>query len=135
MTVCARAMERAAAVARLVEGQTAPLPPKPGTWDLLINTTPIGTYPNDDVSPMADAEFGGTLVYDLVYNPTVTRLLADAAAAGCSTIGGLDMLVAQAERQFSWWTGSPPGSHTFRHAAEQRLRISGQLETSHTDAS
>ena len=135
VTICARAMERAAAVARLVEGQTALIPPQPGTWDLLINTTPIGTYPNDDVSPMAGAEFGGALVYDLVYNPTVTRLLADAAAAGCSTIGGLDMLVAQAERQFSWWTGAPPGSQTFRHAAERRLRSNGQLEASHADAS
>ena len=93
------------------------MPPQPGTWDLLVNTTPIGTYPNADVSPMADIGFGGALVYDLVYNPTVTRLLADAAGGGCSTIGGLDMLVAQAERQFSWWTGVSPAAHTFRHAA------------------
>ncbi len=45
-------------------------------------------------------------MYDLVYNPPATRLLRDAAAAGCVTIGGLDMLVAQAQEQFSWWTGT-----------------------------
>ena len=135
VTVCARAIERAATVARLVEGQTAPIPPQPGTWDLLVNTTPIGTSPNDDVSPMADIELDGALVYDLVYNPTVTRLLADAAAAGCATLGGLDMLVAQAEQQFSWWTGVSPGAHTFRHAAQRRLRAARQFEASHADAS
>ena len=135
VTICARSVERAAAVARLVKGQTAPMPPEPGTWDLLVNTTPIGTYPNDGVSPMSDIGFGGALVYDLVYNPTVTRLLADAAAAGCSTIGGLDMLVAQAERQFSWWTGVSPGEHTFRRAAQRRLRAARELETARADVS
>ena len=111
------------------------MPPEPGTWDLLVNTTPIGTHPNDGVSPMPAVGFGGTLVYDLVYNPPVTRLLADATAAGCSTIGGLDMLVAQAERQFFWWTGVSPGEHTFRNAAERRLASTRQLETTGPDAS
>jgi 3-dehydroquinate dehydratase/shikimate dehydrogenase len=135
VTVCARSPERALAVARLVEGQTASMPPQPGTWDLLVNTTPIGTYPNDDVSPMVDIGFGGGLVYDLVYNPTVTRLLTDAAAGGCSTIGGLDMLVAQAERQFFWWTGLSPEAHTFRCAAQRRLRAARQFEASRAEAS
>ena len=129
VTVCARRGEQAAAVARLAGGKTAPMPPEPGTWDLLVNTTPIGTHPNDGVSPMPAVGFGGALVYDLVYNPPVTRLLADATAAGCSTIGGLDMLVAQAERQFVWWTGVSPGEHTFRTAAERRLASTRQLET------
>ena len=50
-------------------------------------------------------QLAGPYVYDLVYNPTPTRLLREAAAAGCQTIGGLDMLVAQAQEQFDWWTG------------------------------
>jgi len=135
VTVCARNLERATSVARLVDGTIASIPPQPGTWDLLVNTTPIGTHPNDDVSPMADVGLGGALVYDLVYNPPVTRLLADAAAAGCSTIGGLDMLVAQAERQFAWWTGVSPGEHTFRNAAQRRLDAALQLEKARADAS
>jgi shikimate 5-dehydrogenase len=60
-------------------------------------------------------------VYDLVYNPPLTRLLKDAAAAGCDTIGGLDMLVAQAEDQFDWWVGRRPGAGLMRQAAMARL--------------
>ena len=135
VTVCARREAQAAAVAQLARGGSAPMPPEPGTWDLLVNTTPIGTYPNDDVSPMPGVGFGGALVYDLVYNPPVTRLLADATAAGCSTIGGLDMLVAQAERQFFHWTGVSPGKQTFRTAAKRRLESTRQLEAARPDGS
>ena len=130
VTVCARDEERAIAVAGLVGGKTAPIPPHPGTWDILVNTTPIGTYPDVDRSPIGEVEFGGTLVYDLVYNPPVTRLLSDASAAGCTTIGGLDMLVAQAELQFSWWTGLVPGADTFRAAAQRHLETAAPLHTS-----
>ena len=64
----------------------------------------------------------GGLVYDLVYNPPSTRLLADAAARGCEVIGGLDMLVAQAAAQFTWWTGAPAPVPVMRAAALARLQ-------------
>ena len=122
VTVCARRPEQAAAVARVAPGtRSAPLPPRPGSWDLLVNTTPLGTWPDVQRSPLPDGPFDGRLVYDLVYNPPRTRLLADAARAGCETIGGLDMLVAQALRQFAWWTGVTPSADLFRQAAEQDL--------------
>jgi shikimate 5-dehydrogenase len=60
-------------------------------------------------------------VYDLVYNPPATRLLRDAARMGCQTIGGLDMLVAQAHEQFQWWTGTRPPVGIMREAALKRL--------------
>jgi len=44
-------------------------------------------------------------VYDLIYNPEETTLLQWARDAGAETIGGLEMLVAQACLQFEWWTG------------------------------
>ena len=66
-------------------------------------------------------DLDGALVYDLVYNPRPTRLLRDAAAAGCRTLDGLDMLVAQAVRQFAWWTGVTPEARVLREAAERRL--------------
>jgi shikimate dehydrogenase len=50
----------------------------------------------------------GRLVYDLTYGPGDAALLRDARAAGLSTLDGLAMLVAQAERQFEWWTGQRP---------------------------
>jgi 3-dehydroquinate dehydratase / shikimate dehydrogenase len=93
-----------------------------GGWDLLVNATPVGTWPNAGETPVpAHVLAGGRLVYDLVYNPARTRLLAEAAAAGCAVIGGLEMLVAQAARQFEWWTGRPAPVAAMRAAAERRL--------------
>ena len=69
----------------------------------------------------AAATAGGGTVYDLVYNPPVTRLLADAERAGCRTIGGLAMLVAQAQEQFRWWTGERPPAGVMRKAAVDAL--------------
>ena len=122
VTVCARRPEQAAAVAEVAPGtRSAPLPPRPGSWDLLVNTTPLGTWPDVARTPLPDGPFDGRVVYDLVYNPLETRLMADASRAGCETIGGLDMLVAQAVRQFAWWTGVTPSADLFRQAAEQDL--------------
>jgi shikimate 5-dehydrogenase len=49
----------------------------------------------------------------LVYVPRETPLLAAARAAGCLAIGGVEMLVAQAERQFELWTGEAPPAGVF----------------------
>jgi shikimate 5-dehydrogenase len=87
-----------------------------------VNTTPVGTAPHAADTPLpAEALAGGTTVYDLVYNPARTRLLRDAEAAGCRTIGGLDMLVAQAVRQFEWWCGTRPSTDLFLRAARAAL--------------
>ena len=125
--VCARNSDRAAEVARLVDGTVGPIPPNANSWDLLVNTTPVGTFPDVDASPLPGGPFGKGLVYDLVYNPPVTRLMAEASAAGCDTVGGLPMLVAQAVRQFEWWTGTVAPVKVFRQAAEGRL--SALIET------
>ena len=63
-------------------------------------------------TPLTAAALTGRLVYDLVYNPPATRLLREAAAAGCQTIGGLDMLVARRSEQFEWWTGVAAAGRT-----------------------
>jgi shikimate 5-dehydrogenase len=100
-------------------------PPAAGSWDVLVNTTPVGTAPAIDDTPLDASHLtGGGLVYDLVYNPPQTRLLADAAHAGCRTLGGLDMLVAQAQAQFEWWTGQRPADRVMRDAALARLQPS-----------
>ena len=121
VTVCARNAEKASGVAGLAGGEAAPLPPRAGSWDLLVNTTPIGTWPDVDATPLPGGPFDGRVVYDLVYNPRETRLMAEARAAGCRAIGGLPMLVAQACRQFEWWTGTAAPTDVFRRAAERRL--------------
>jgi 3-dehydroquinate dehydratase/shikimate dehydrogenase len=116
VTVYGRNRGKAKDVAALVGGTAAAFPVPPKSWDLLVNTTPVGMFPNVDETPFEGA-FDGRFVYDLVYNPTDTRLLKEAAAAGCDTIGGLDMLVAQAEDQSEWWTGKRPPAGLMKQAA------------------
>ena len=124
VTLSARREEQAQSVAALTGASVVPWPPDPATWDLLVNATPVGTAPNVDQSPLPDDYLfhGGSLVYDLVYNPPVTRLLRDAERAGCRTMGGLDMLVAQAQAQFEWWTGQRPADRIMRAAALAQLQ-------------
>jgi 3-dehydroquinate dehydratase / shikimate dehydrogenase len=117
VAVYARDPRRAESVARLVGGQAGTMPPPAGSWDVLINATPLGTFPRTDETPFEHAVFDGRLVYDLVYNPLRTRFLSEAAAAGCATIGGLEMLVAQADQQSEWWIGHRPPARLMRDAA------------------
>ena len=124
MTICARRTEEARVIADLVDGQVGTFPPRPRSWDVLINATPAGTGTEGE-NPIAGAPLDGEMVFDLVYTPPETRLLADARAAGCLTIGGLEMLVAQAERQFELWTGTPPPQGLFLRAAEGQVARTG----------
>jgi shikimate dehydrogenase len=123
VTMCARRIDQATSVAALTGAQVATWPPDPSTWDLLVNATPVGTMPHENASPLPDNYLfhSGTTVYDLVYNPPYTRLLAGAERARCRIIGGLDMLVAQAQSQFEWWTGRRPADRVMRDAATARL--------------
>ena len=60
------------------------------------------------------------MVYDLTYGDAESPLLRDARAAGCLTLDGLAMLVAQAERQFEWWTGRKPAEGVMKAAVAHR---------------
>lgn len=117
----ARRTEAAERVAAELGVAVGPFPPVSGSWDLLVNATPIGTWPNIDDSPVPAGVLAGGFVYDLVYNPERTRLLKDAEAAGCQTLGGLEMLIAQAGVQSRWWTGQEPPSGEMAAAARRRL--------------
>jgi 3-dehydroquinate dehydratase/shikimate dehydrogenase len=121
VTVHARREEAARGLAGEFGARATSLPPLPGAWDVLVNTTPVGTWPDEDATPLAADLLDGGLVYDLVYNPPRTRLLREAAERGCRTIGGLEMLVAQAAEQFTWWTGRAAPAETMRHAAHRAL--------------
>jgi 3-dehydroquinate dehydratase / shikimate dehydrogenase len=114
VTVCARRPEAARAIADLVGGQVGDFPPRAGSWDVLANAIPPSDPP---ANPIAGAPLDGEIVFDLVYVPRETPLLADARADGCLTIGGIEMLIAQAERQFELWTGEAPPAGLFAAAA------------------
>ncbi len=117
VAVYARNAGRAEQVARLVGGWAGTMLPPAGSWDLLVNATPLGTFPRIHETPFEQGVFDGRLVYDLVYNPQRTRFLSEAAAAGCATIGGLEMLVAQAQQQAECWIGRRPPARLMRDAA------------------
>ncbi|HEX6322315.1 MAG TPA: type I 3-dehydroquinate dehydratase [Vicinamibacterales bacterium] len=86
-------------------------------WDLLVHATPVGTAPDTSASVLAGLPIRARIVYDLVYNPRDTRLLADAAEAGARVIGGLPMLVEQACRQFEIWFDRPAPRDAYARAA------------------
>jgi 3-dehydroquinate dehydratase / shikimate dehydrogenase len=115
--VHARDRRQAVAVAALAGGSAAAWPPVAGSWDLLVNCTPIGMHPDVEATPVPGESLLGGTVYDLIYNPQRTRLLADAERRGARVIGGLDMLVEQARAQFAWWTGTRPAAAIMRDAA------------------
>jgi shikimate dehydrogenase len=93
------------------------------SFDIVINCTPVGMVPNGDQSPWPeDVPFPAQAVlYDLVYNPPVTRLMQQARAAGARAIGGLGMLVRQGARSFEIWTGERPPLETMLEAAQRAL--------------
>jgi len=92
-------------------------------FDLVINTTPLGSSGNLVAQTPATIEqlTGAKLAYDLVYNPSETKFIANARSAGCDVLSGLDMLVAQAKLQFEIWTGLTPETSTMLVAAQRAL--------------
>jgi 3-dehydroquinate dehydratase/shikimate dehydrogenase len=117
VALTARRPEAAAQAADAVGGDTSPWPPSSRSWDLLVNATPIGSRAVPGRAFEGPIEQG--IVYDLVYDPAPTELMREAAAAGCEVIGGLEMLIAQAERQFEIWTGQRPPAGLFGAAAKR----------------
>lgn len=74
---------------------------------VIVNTTPVGMYPNTMVAPVDLALFPlleGVL--DLIYNPARTKLLLEAESRGLVAENGLWMLVAQAKESAEWFTGT-----------------------------
>lgn len=122
VTVHARRPEAAARLAADLGVDTGRWPPDGAAWDVLVNTTPVGTAPAADTMPIAlDGRLDGRIVYDLVYNPAETALCRRARVLGAETFGGLAMLAAQAEAQFTWWTGRTPPAGLMHRTAQSRL--------------
>jgi shikimate dehydrogenase len=75
-----------------------------GGFDLLINSTPVGMYPNNDGCPVSEAVvMNCKAVFDAVYNPRETRLTAIADKLGKTAVGGMAMLVWQAAAAHKIW--------------------------------
>ena len=77
-------------------------------FPLIINATPVGTYPAIEDCPLSSLDGIGKdhLIYDLIYNPENTKLLVQAAHRGATVKSGLEMLKIQAEESWKIWTVS-----------------------------
>ena len=74
-------------------------------YQIIINSTPVGTSPNTDAFPLIPYEYFTEkhIAYDLIYNPAETQFLKKAAARGAQTKNGQDMLIFQAEKAWKIW--------------------------------
>jgi shikimate dehydrogenase len=92
---------------------------------LVVNTTPVGMYPNVDASPLTETALAllpqNAIVYDLIYTPRPTRLLQLAQQKHFQTIDGLEMLIQQGAAAFELWTGDKPSIDVMRQAALEAL--------------
>jgi len=74
-------------------------------YKLIINTTPVGMYPNVEECPLLpyEAITDEHLLYDLIYNPEETLFLKNGAKNGAAIKNGLEMLILQAEKSWEIW--------------------------------
>jgi shikimate dehydrogenase len=84
--------------------------------DLLVNATPIGLKVTDPALVSESMLHKGLFVYDLIYNPAETKLLALARKAGARTCNGLGMLLYQGALSFELWTGKKAPEDQMRRA-------------------
>ncbi|MDD6286443.1 shikimate dehydrogenase [Candidatus Methanosphaera massiliense] len=83
--------------------------------DIIINTTPIGMYPNHNVEPPIEVNniVAEQTVMDIIYNPLETELLKQAKLRGAQTIPGTKMLINQGITAFEIFTGKTPSYESF----------------------
>ena len=94
---------------------------------IIVNATPIGMrgYMADQMpldTKDLDLLSQDTIIYDIVYNPLQTILIKEANKRGLKTIGGLDMLIYQAQRAIEIWTDQVPDFNIMKIAALEALQ-------------
>jgi len=85
-----------------------------GISDIIVNSTPVGMYKTDQISIPAAYIPKGRLVYDVIYNPSKTKLLK--SVKDCKTVNGLGMLLYQGVSAFELWTGKKAPVELMRKA-------------------
>ncbi|MBR1805558.1 MAG: shikimate dehydrogenase [Selenomonadaceae bacterium] len=94
------------------------------TADIVINTTPLGMFPEIDDMPPVDLKLlpEGALVYDIVYNPVETKFLRTARELGYPTLNGLSMLLLQGKEAYRLYTGTAPDMKVMTKTVEKFLQ-------------
>ena len=89
----------------------------------MLNATSLGLM-TDDALPLDESQFSlanAAAVFDMVYQPALTPLLAKAAEAGCRTTNGLGMLLWQGAKALEIWTGQPAPIDVMHTALESHI--------------
>ena len=99
-------------------------------FDILINATKIGMFPEENNCPMGDSFFdkdlSGVTVFDAVYSPINTKLLKMSNKQGAKIANGLDMYIGQAMAQFELWTGIKPSYEEMEKLSREALKLRGE---------
>lgn len=75
-----------------------------GNFDLIINASPVGMFPKVDACPVTEEVVCSCRnVFDIVYNPEITKLIGTAKKHGIKAVGGMSMLVWQAVYAHKYW--------------------------------
>lgn len=91
--------------------------------DIVIHCTPVGMHPNVDASLVPPELLRpGQVIFDVVYTPLCTKLLADARAKGLKTVSGIEMFVNQAVLQFERFSGVDAPVEVMRQVVMKHLR-------------
>jgi shikimate dehydrogenase len=123
IAICNRTVEKAAVLANELPFSTktaamsiSDAEKQLDTFDIIINTTSVGMYPNVDELPLALTFLQKeAVVSDIIYNPLKTKLLKEAEAKGAGTHNGVGMFVLQGALAFEKWTNVRPDEEAMEH--------------------
>jgi len=122
LTIANRSRERGEALAQVLDASFVLMDQVKGLeTDILIQTTPVGMYPQVEQCPMNPESVRAEVVMDIIYNPFRTELLKSFKRQGAKTIEGMRMFVCQGAEQFRLWTGLEPPIQTMEAAARISL--------------
>ena len=125
--ICARRDSAARELARAVDGEVVLRRAlRTERFDAVINTTPVGMYPHDKISPLEARELHCRIAMDLVNRPQHTKFLKIAASKGIETVPGVDMFVPQGVAQWEMWTGRRAPEGQMRRVVLDALRSEAQ---------
>jgi 3-dehydroquinate dehydratase/shikimate dehydrogenase len=130
VAICARRERVARELARAVGGEVVPRRAlQTEFFDAILNATPIGMYPNTEISPLAPRELHCRIVMDLIYRPEKTRLLKLAARKGIATVSGIEMFLAQGIAQWEIWMKRRAPEAAMRRVVLAALRAEESRES------
>ena len=98
-----------------------------GAFDLVVNATPVGMYPNTDASPLTEealSNISANGFFDLIYNPAETKLMKMMKEKGVSKVsGGMQMLVWQAAVAHTIWSGAEYTAQQVQTISDEMMRL------------